>query len=46
MMTRCPYCNGSGERLKSNEEDDTYVDCSACQGAGFVPRNWLDEPDD
>ena len=43
-MSRCPYCNGSGESFKSDEDDDRLETCDACQGAGWVPANWYPDP--
>jgi DnaJ-class molecular chaperone len=47
MYLLCPYCGGSGEFWSYDEEGERINDsCTGCQGAGFVPENWLQDYDD
>ena len=44
MYVLCPYCGGSGEFGKFDEEGDRIPEaCSACQGAGHIPENWYQD---
>lgn len=44
MYSLCPYCGGSGEFLKFDDEGDSITDsCTACLGAGHIPKSWHDD---
>ena len=44
MYSLCPYCGGSGEFWKFNDEGDRISDsCTACEGAGHIPKSWYDD---
>ena len=44
MYVLCPYCGGSGEFGKFDDEGDRIPEsCSACQGAGHIPQNWYQD---